>query len=58
MLKFGVGVNNYIKSEDMFGHQIRMNFNKDGESHKTLLGGIGSLMVQCFMFVYIYVRAK
>ena len=45
MKAFGVGLNNLIKGEDMFGHQIVLNFNKDGDSHKTLIGGIGSLMV-------------
>ena len=45
MKKFGVGLNNYIKNEDMFGHEIELNFNKDGDSHKTLLGGLGSLLV-------------
>jgi len=44
-MKAGVAVNNMIKGEDMFGHQIVLNFNKSGESHKTLIGGLGSLLV-------------
>lgn len=35
-----------------------MNFNKSGESHKTLIGGFGSLLVQGFMIMYIYIRFK
>ena len=45
MKRLGVLINNVIKNEDMFGHQIVLNFNKDGDSHKTLIGGIGSLVV-------------
>ena len=58
MLKFGQGVNSYIMNEDMFGHQIVLNFNKSGDSHKTLIGGIGSLLVSGFMIVYIYIQTK
>ena len=42
----------------MFGHQIVLNFDKKGPSHKTVIGGIGSLMVQGFMCLYIYIRFK
>ena len=42
----------------MFGHQVTLNFNKAGESHKTLLGGLGSLIVQIMMCGYIYIRFK
>ena len=56
MRKLGVSLNSMIKDEDMFGHQIVLNFNKQGESHKTLIGGFGSLLVQCFMVMYIYIR--
>ena len=58
MKKLGAWLNNKIKSEDMFGHQIVLNFNKDGDSHKTLIGGIGSLFVSSFMIMYIYIRFK
>jgi len=35
-----------------------LNFNKDGDSHSTLLGGIGGLCVKGFMCIYIFVRCK
>ena len=49
---------NVIKNQDMFGHQIVLNFNKDGDSHKTLIGGIGSILVQGFMVLYIFIRFR
>jgi len=45
MRSLGVVINDVIKNEDMFGHQIVLNFNKNGDSHKTLIGGCGSLLV-------------
>ena len=38
-------INNKIREQDMFGHSVVLNFNKDGESHKTVIGGLGSLLV-------------
>ena len=58
MKKFGQNINNYLKDGDMFGHQIRMNFNRSGESHKTLIGGMGSLLISGFLILYIYIRTK
>ena len=51
-------VASFIKDKDIFGEPIVLNFNKSGESHKTLIGGLGSLLVQGFMVMYIYIRFK
>ena len=58
MTVLGSWLNNWVKDWDLFGHQVVLNFNKAGESHKTLLGGMGSLLVQTFMVVYVYIKAK
>ena len=42
-----------IKDHDMFGHTIQLNFDKQGESHNTLLGGIFSIFIKIIMSVYI-----
>mmetsp|Transcript_41069 Transcript_41069/g.62447 ORF Transcript_41069/g.62447 Transcript_41069/m.62447 type:complete len:103 (-) Transcript_41069:1838-2146(-) len=47
-----------IKHFDMFGYTIALNFNQKGESHKTILGGIVSLIVHTIIFIYIYIHLK
>ena len=42
----------------MFGFQIYLNFNKDGDSHKTLIGGIVSMLIQSFMILYVVIRFR
>ena len=34
-----------IKKLDLVGHQVSLNFNKEGKVHKTFLGGIVSSLV-------------
>jgi len=40
-------------SHDLFGHVINLNFNRQGSSHKTLIGGIASILIKIFMAIYI-----
>ena len=40
----------------MFGHVINLNFDKQGDSHKTFIGGIISIVVKILMFVYVSVK--
>ena len=34
----------YIKSKDVFGHDVKLNFRKSNSTHKTLLGGLLSII--------------
>ena len=43
-----------FKSQDLFGHHIHLNFNRNGQSHKTTLGGFVSVMIKGWMFFYVY----
>ena len=45
---------NKIKALDKFGHQIVLNFNKEGNYHKTLFGGLLSILVNLFVLIYIW----
>lgn len=45
-----------IKEHDMFGHVINLNFDQRGDSHQTLCGGCGSIMVKTFLTLYIYLN--
>ena len=45
---------NWVKDHDMtlhdmFGHQIVLNFNKNGDSHTTFIGGFFSILVKVVM---------
>ena len=45
----------FVRSHDLFGHVIHLNFNNMGDSHKTVIGGIGSLFVKTIMAIFIYI---
>lgn len=40
----------------MFGHVIALNFNKKGESHNTVIGGIFSVITKIMFTVYCYMQ--
>ena len=42
-----------IKNKDLFGHVIQLNFNQKGSSHRTVIGGLLSLIIYSFMGFYI-----
>ena len=48
----------YIKSNDMFGHPIELNFNKEGSSKNTFLGGIVSICLKILLLVYVVLNVK
>jgi len=33
----------FIKDFDIFGHPVQLNFNKNGATHKTMIGGVASV---------------
>ena len=44
---------NFVKGCDLFGHQIKLNFNQKGDVQRTFIGGIFSIIVQLVMIAYI-----
>ena len=42
-----------IRHHDLFGHLININFNRKGSTHKTLIGGLVSIIVQGITMIYI-----
>ena len=42
----------------MFGHTINLNFNKEGDSHQTLIGGFSSIFIRLAMAVYVVMNFK
>ena len=41
-----------IRSQDIYGHLISLNFNKKGSSNKTYLGGIFTIMGKLLILTY------
>ena len=44
---------NFIKELDMFGYVINLNFNKNGNEYKTIIGGSMSLLIKIIIYLYI-----
>ena len=49
---------NFVKDIDMFGHTIKLNFNKNGDSHKTFIGGLFSMLIKVTLAFYVYTLFK
>jgi hypothetical protein len=47
-----------VKSQDYFGHDVQLSFNKKGPQHQTLIGGVVSLFINMFMVVYVGILFK
>ena len=44
-----------IKSQDMFGHVVNLNFNQNGTEHTTLIGGLISGLVKILISFYVLI---
>ena len=47
-----------VKEHDYFGQDIVLNFNKEGNNHKTVAGGLVSIILKLLMCVYIFMIFK
>ena len=45
-----------IRKRDIFGHQISLNLDDQGDSHQTVVGGIFSIFLKILMGLYIIVN--
>ena len=43
-----------FKNQDLFGHEIKLNLNGGGDTHKTYVGGCASIVIKVAMGIYIY----
>ena len=46
-------IKNGIRSHDLFGHIIAINFNRKGSTHKTFIGGLISIFIKILMWLYL-----
>ena len=44
---------NAIKKHDLFGYKIKFNYNQSEYDHKTLVGGIYSIIIKMLFFSYV-----
>ena len=42
----------------MYGHPVKLNFDKQGDMHKTSIGGVFSIIINILMLIYISVNIK
>ena len=47
-----------IKKFDIFGHPIELNFNKKGSSHKTLIGGVFSIIGLTLWMIFFIITLR
>ena len=48
----------YLASHDGFGHEVKLNFNRNGASHKTAIGGLFSIFINMAVYYYVFTRFK
>lgn len=47
-----------IRGQDVFGHHVSLNFNKEASKHTTVLGGIMSIIVKVTMVLFTLLLLK
>lgn len=45
-----------VRSQDMFGHTIHMNYNRQGPTHNNVIGGVVSIVIKIALLVFAVVR--
>lgn len=45
-----------IRSQDFFGHQISLNFDRKGDRHNTIIGGCFSIFIRLFIAWYVILK--
>ena len=51
-------LSNFIKSFDIFGHPVTLNFNKQGDTHNTIIGGVVSIFIKVLLLMFFVERSK
>ena len=51
-----MGVKKFIKNRDMFGHPVVLNFNRQGNTYFTSIGGILSIIMNIVLLEYCLIK--
>ena len=46
----------YFKEYDAFGHNISLNFDRKGDKHRTLCGGLSSILLGMFLISVVGIQ--
>ena len=49
---------NKIKQIDMYGHPVKLNFDKKSDIHKTWIGGFFSIIINIMLSIYVFINLK
>lgn len=49
-------IRDWVRSQDFFGHSIHLNFDKNGETHNTTIGGFFSIFIRSFILWYVFLN--
>lgn len=49
-------LNQFVRNQDMFGHPIGLNFDRNGSTFKTTIGGLVSTLVNIILFAYMSLK--
>ena len=47
-------LSNIIKNRDYFGKPVEIHFNKSGNTHNTIVGGVVSILVNIILGVFVW----
>ena len=53
MAKKNFKLKQFLKNRDLFGHQISLNFNQQGDKHRTVVGGLVSILIKFLYYLYM-----
>jgi len=51
-----MGCKEKLREYDWFGHTVTLNFNREGETHNTTIGGFCSIILRIGVFVYFFIN--
>ena len=47
---------NHVLDHDLFGHRIALNFNRGGDTHRTIVGGFFSIFIKIALTFYVFIK--
>ena len=50
---YGEKANAWVRDQDWFGHTISLNFEQNGDTYNTYIGGFVSFFLKLFLIYYV-----
>ena len=58
MSRENLSIKKFIKTNDMFAYKVNLNFNRNGDSFTTVLGGLATLTLFLMIFILGIIRGS